>query len=292
VPGGGGDRNTDRGQLRHDMLADNARPRSGRSSERVFRHYRWIWISIAIVAISSLQRKRSLSLSEKSRNGPALRMQRKNQAEVAMPSLLTGRALKRELANAGFARTFRTRYKGWIAVVTITLMVSAVLVSASAFPRAFTVPGLTQAAVGAVIGLGALYLGFQQWSAARRELSLDKFYERLAATNRKLDEYRGARDFAGPWRDKHEEDEDLAYERKMYVYLELDNLEYAIAKYNLGYMSSSDAYRSLRTFRQRCDASPEFCKLALNCVSTNLGYNAQTKQAVKSSVKETGGVGI
>lgn len=197
---------------------------------------------------------------------------------------LTGRALKRELANAGFTRTFRTCYRGWIAVFIISLIVAAVLALASTFPQSFAAPGLTQAAVTGVIGLGALYLGFQQWSATRSALALDKFYERLAATNQKLDEYPGAREFAGPWRDTHEEDENLAFERKMYVYLELDNLECAIAKYNISYISPSYAYRSLRTFRQRCVASSEFRKLASNCVE-NLGYNAQTKQAVESSMR-------
>lgn len=171
--------------------------------------------------------------------------ERNTQRERRSPRQLTGRALRRELASAGFTRTFRARYLGWIEVVTISLIVAAVLALAAAFPQFFAVPGLIQGliqgAVTGAIGVGALYLGFQQWTLTRGALALDKFYERLAATNQKLDEYSGAREFAGPWRDNHEEDENLAFERKMYVYMELDNLEYAIAKYNIGYMSASNA---------------------------------------------------
>lgn len=207
-----------------------------------------------------------------------------NRQEVNAMAPISRRALKRELTNAGFTRTLGARYRGRLVIIGVALSVIAVFVLAELFPKLFPPPESTHAAVTGVIGLGALYLGLQQWSAARSELSLDKFYEKLAATNRKLDEYHGAREFAGPWSDGSEESEDLAYERKMYVYLELDNLEYAIAKYNLGYMSSSDAYRSLRTFRQRCHASSEFCRIASVCVETNEGYNWQTKQAVKSSI--------
>lgn len=204
--------------------------------------------------------------------------------EVSPASPVNRRALKRELANAGFTRTFGARYRGRLVITAVALSVIALLTLAQIFPQLFSAPDSIHAAVTGVLGLGALYLGLQQWSAARSELSLDKFYEKLAATNRKLDEYHGAREFAGPWSDSSEGDEDLAYERKMYVYLELDNLEYAIAKYNLGYMASSDAYRSLRTFRQRCHASSEFCRLASTCVETNEGYNWATKKAVKSSI--------
>jgi hypothetical protein len=212
-----------------------------------------------------------------------LARERNTQREWRSPRQLTGRALRRELASAGFRRTFRARYLGWIEVVTISLIVGSVLALASVFPQFFIVPGLTQGAVTGAIGVGALSLGFQQWTLTRGALALDKFYERLAATNQKLDEYSGAREFAGPWRDNAEEDENLAFGKKMYVYMELDNLEYAIAKYNIGYMSASNAYRSLRTFRQRCDGSLEFCKLASKCVEENLGYNEQTRQAVESS---------
>jgi len=205
--------------------------------------------------------------------------------ERSLALQLTGRALKRELAEAGFTRRRGARHKGRVAVATIGLFVAGVLALGTSFPQFFAVPGSMQATITGVLGVGALYLGLQQWGATRGALALDKFYERLAATNDKLDQYVGARHFAGPWLDEREEDRNLAFEKKMYVYHELDNLECAIVKYNMSYLSPAYAYRSLRTFRQRCGASLEFCELASDCVRSNLGYNVQTKQAVESSIR-------
>ena len=72
----------------------------------------------------------------------------------------------------------------------------------------------------------------------------------------------------------------------MYVYRELDNLEYAIAKYKLGYMSPENALRSLRTFRVRCNSSPEFRELALMCAMANEGYDSITQEVVKKVCQE------
>lgn len=65
----------------------------------------------------------------------------------------------------------------------------------------------------------------------------------------------------------------------MYTYLELDNLEYAIRKYALGYMSTDVAYRSLKTFISRC-ASGEFRQLAYSLAHDNLGYDKETRAVV------------
>jgi hypothetical protein len=55
------------------------------------------------------------------------KIRRSAQGEGGLAPQLTGRALKRELANAGFTRSFRTRYRGWITVAIIGLIVAAVL---------------------------------------------------------------------------------------------------------------------------------------------------------------------
>jgi hypothetical protein len=68
----------------------------------------------------------------------------------------------------------------------------------------------------------------------------------------------------------------------MYIYLELDSLEYAIGKYRIGYMNSEDAYRSLNTFRQRCLTSSEFCELVSEYVR-NYAYDRETRSVVRQT---------
>jgi hypothetical protein len=68
------------------------------------------------------------------------------------------------------------------------------------------------------------------------------------------------------------------------VYRELDNLEYGLAKYRIGFMSAENAYRCLRTFRARC-LSPEFRHYAMQCVTNEPGYNDQTRLVVSEAVE-------
>jgi hypothetical protein len=212
-------------------------------------------------------------------------VEKPNEHPVPPPTPLRRGELRRTLATAGFVRSRQARFQSLVTVALIVLALAVVLAISARFPGVFTAEGMRESAVAAVLGVGVLVLGLQQWRAARKELSLDKFYERLAATNRWLDEYEEARPFAGPWPSKDGESDVRAFRKRMYVYLELDNLEYALAKYNLGYMDLQDAYRSLRTFRQRCGASAEFCELAQECVEGNTGFNEATRLAVASSAR-------
>ncbi len=189
----------------------------------------------------------------------------------------------RELANYGFVRTFSAQYIHWL-VLGFTLVLLIVVAVLDAF--LFNDTNFAESLVGGAIALIATILGLQQWSAARNEISLDKFYERLEVLNKTLDACKLARDFAGPWFGESSLSGDDRYERTMYVYREIDNLEYSIAKYKIGFMSSPNALRCLRTFRARCRTSEEFCVLAMHCVSANLGYDAETKTVVTRSVED------
>src|SRR5712692_6777461 len=86
---------------------------------------------------------------------------------------------KHEVESYGFKRSFRTRYGAWL-LISITLVVA---IAAGVFVQMLPFH-LTGADVPTgVVAIGALILGLQQWRAARNELSLDKFYERLELTN-------------------------------------------------------------------------------------------------------------
>lgn len=118
----------------------------------------------------------------------------------------------------------------------------------------------------AVLALGAFIVGYHQWRAARRETSMDKFYERLKTANDRLAELKA---------DKFE----------MYVYAELDNLEYVIEKYRLGYMGPDQALRGLETFRSRLegDRGAAFAG-KVKQVLGKVGYSTSTQNIVRQII--------
>jgi len=188
---------------------------------------------------------------------------------------------RRELDEYGFVRSFSARYQHWLVlfgIPLISLSITSILIRDAGMPI-----------LGPILGVTAAVLGVQQWRAARNEISLDKFYERLGVTNKHLDDCEVTREFAGPWRDDTGEISVYSkkiYQRSMYVYRELDNLEYAIVKYKIGFMSSPIAYRALNTFRARCQVSPIFCEIVKKCVDPSTGYDRGTKDVVAKCVED------
>lgn len=184
----------------------------------------------------------------------------------------------RELDKAGFPRRGFAHRLGITICVTLATVVGLVVVTLKALtkdPAQFT--DVVQIAAFP-FALAAFILTLWQWREARHEVSLDRFYDRLNETNKRLDVWVPARTLAPPWCDPGHPVDDHQYQQEMYTYCELDNLEYAIHKYELGYMSPYVAHRSLRTFKSRC-ASPTFRALAWSLVN-NTGYDAETRHVV------------
>ncbi len=186
---------------------------------------------------------------------------------------------KREVEHFGFQRTFSARHGAWMFIggVTVVALVAGILTQELPFQLS------GPETVTAVVAVSAFILGYQQWNAARNEIALDKYYERLEITNQRLDDWPSARSLAGTWpvaEGSQQLEEEELFQRTMYVYRELDNLEYAVVKYKLGYMTAETALRCLRTFRARCQSS-EFRDIALKCVSVNEGYEPATIEVVK-----------
>jgi len=119
----------------------------------------------------------------------------------------------------------------------------------------------------AVVALGAFILGYQQWRSARFETSIDKFYERLKASNKRLQEWTTARELVGAV------DDQPNFQQSMYVFSEIDNLEYVIQKYKYGYMSAEQALRGVKTFKARC-VHNKFRERAKNCLESG-GYSTE-----------------
>ena len=123
----------------------------------------------------------------------------------------------------------------------------------------------------------AFVIGYWQWREIRYESSLDKYYERLDLANTRLENRTGC-------------NKDI-----MYVFMELDNLEYVIEKYERGYIEAKQAFRGLKTFYVHCrnindlqDDDGEvkgFKEMALKWVH-KAGYHQITKDVVENVCKE------
>lgn len=131
-------------------------------------------------------------------------------------------------------------------------------------------------AIVAIWALGVLLLGYLQWQEARHEISMDKYYDRLEIANKKREEgglliYRMMH--------PHDKCYRALLKKMMLVYSELDNLEYMIEKYKLGFMKPEQACRGLRTFQHRC-RSEEFRQMAKTRVADG-DYSVDTAEVVR-----------
>lgn len=147
------------------------------------------------------------------------------------------------------------------------------------------IPGSANAAT-ALAALGAFFFGYRQWRSSRYEKSMEDFYSRLNLANQRREntelvcrllrhtwELKGVRE-APPSLCECDD-----HQWSMYVYAELDNLEYVVEKYNLGYMQPRHALRGLRTFYERC-LRQCFRDRAWRCVRF-YAYNDSTIQVVE-----------
>ena len=177
---------------------------------------------------------------------------------------------RKELEAYGFIQRFGVRRLPYIYVGSVLCTTLAVLIL---FPNSG--PMAT-----AVVAAGVFLLGFQQWRAARYEVSLDKYYDRLEKADERLEKWPHARKMlAHFWQGSPD---DISFQKLNYVYVELDNLEYVIEKYKLGYISAEQALRGLHTFRSRC-LSDEFREIASTCIDSleYIGYYETTAQVVR-----------
>lgn len=143
-------------------------------------------------------------------------------------------------------------------------------------PAASALPNGANVAAVFVAGVAAAF-AYYQWSDTRRESSLEKFYERLKLTNDRYADWEHARAIVPHfWGWSNDEAE---FQRRMYAYLELDNLEYMIVRYQRGFVRGPLMRRAVRTFASRCEA-PAFRSLARHLVKGS-GYLDETVEVVR-----------
>ncbi len=138
----------------------------------------------------------------------------------------------------------------------------------------------------AIVAMCAFVFGYYQWRSSHHEKAMEDFYSRLNLANQRRESARLVSSLLGhPW-EENANDEDTPslqgyndHRWTMYVYSELDNLEYVVEKYNLGYMEARHALRGLRTFYQRCFRKP-FRDRAWKC-ALFMAYNKSTIKVVE-----------
>jgi hypothetical protein len=91
--------------------------------------------------------------------------------------------------------------------------------------------------VGPVLAFSGLLASYVEWRSSKHEASMDRFYERLELANR--------------YRSKLTDQDQKVSALDMYVFVELDNLEYVLERYRLGYIAPRHALRAARTFQSR-----------------------------------------
>ncbi len=145
-------------------------------------------------------------------------------------------------------------------------------------------PGLPNGAqlATALVTAAAGFFAYYQWTDSRRESSLEKFYDRLNLVNERFYAWKDARQLVPHFWGASAEDGD--FHQMMYVYLELDNLEYMIFRYQLGFVRKPLFRRAVRTFGSRCQ-SKAFCDLAVELVN-GAGYDTKTVEVVNVLVAQ------
>ncbi len=141
--------------------------------------------------------------------------------------------IRGDLRKYHFKQGFAIRYLPWIIIAVVAAGSLALVLFGQSWLSRLSITGVTGAQLArALITFAGLGLGYQQWRAARHEISLDKYYERLNLANQRLNDWTAARalyyrnEILQP--EAEQDAQKAEHERFMYVCVELDNLEYAV----------------------------------------------------------------
>jgi len=148
----------------------------------------------------------------------------------------------------------------------IVLLIGAIAVG-------FAIRGANVQLIAGILGAGALAVAYIEWLLGRRESSMDKFYDRLVLANNYRREIKTPRKLG-------------ISQAKLYVFSELDNLEYVIERYRFGYMSAALALRGVKTFESRLKGIEGFSDLVRRLVTPESGYSEQTRIVVGELLSE------
>jgi hypothetical protein len=138
----------------------------------------------------------------------------------------------------------------------IAIAASAAIVILFWFARELSSAAL-RVDVGNVIVAAALLLGIYQWRMSLEKDALEKFQAEIREANEAKSKWLGVREMMVQHYLPGDQTSEREYEKSLYVYQQLDNLEFALERYLQGFTSAYTAFRSVITFQDKCCA-PEF----------------------------------
>jgi hypothetical protein len=104
---------------------------------------------------------------------------------------------------------------------------------------------------GSLILVMSLLLGLYQWHASVEQAAMEK-YEREISGGNEVEKRATVREMMKSLYPALSPEERPDYDRSAYVYVELDNLEYALERYEEGLASAYTTSRAVMTFASRC----------------------------------------
>jgi len=180
------------------------------------------------------------------------------------------------LKSLGVNQPWGIRYGPYLFLVAVLGIASGLFLHDLLRLSAWEIKGLATP----IVTVSALLLAYHQWRHLRNEVSITGSLERLDIVNsyfRSPAAHDTIKHFFGDeptWDDGIEDRQE--WSRRMYVFMELDNLQYALEKYRLGYSSAYQAMRIVDVFAARCK-SEAFLSMAQQLVSPKAGsYTRET----------------
>jgi len=191
---------------------------------------------------------------------------------------------RRELRRLGVRQSLGTRVGPYAYLLTLLVLALGLIAMDKLVSWA---EGIRYAA-SPLVTAGALLLAIRQWRHHRNEVSISGSLDRLDIVNRYFSDpdhhdvvrhYFGAEETTG-WNAGIESWAE--WSRRMYVFMELDNLQYGLEKYRLGYSSAYQALRVVDLFAARAQ-SRVFLAAAKSLVGESGGsYTPEVRGVVKS----------
>jgi hypothetical protein len=118
-----------------------------------------------------------------------------------------------------------------------------------------------------LVGVSVAVIAYIQWRAARHEISIDKYYDRLDNANNRLEKLK---------------DVDPVV---LHVFAEMDKLEYVLMKYKIGFMPLDLVRRATDNFESLCKHRNNFHSGAKKFIG-EAAYLPETQEVVNTILDE------
>jgi hypothetical protein len=185
------------------------------------------------------------------------------------------------LAYVGLGRVRRVyrHYVMLMAFASAILIVLGISVQAGDLDRLFKI-------AATVTALITFLLTYAQWRAARHEISLDKYYDRLHLANERFNAHRLEEL-------KNDEAGKISHLQTMFIFYQLDLLEYMLETLKLGYVHPVLAERTIRAFTAWCENEGTRASLTRwvgeqDQEGDAKGYEMHTREAARFIVRSFG----